>query len=159
MFKFIAQLLISATVGVAVAAGSDATVRGYVGEALREPGAYIQESASAVANTVAHFSSDANTNTAVVNADANTTVNESTAVEAADTSESAPAVSVQSSSDVQVDSNLNVQEALPELLGLQADTSADTQTQTDASVDTEDSELSLLEQLGLTLGFDVSEDK
>src|SRR5687767_2776902 len=70
MFKLVAQVLVSATVGLAVAAGSDANVRGYIGEALHEPGVYIQESVRAIAHTVGSVSTETNAQTDVnVNVD------------------------------------------------------------------------------------------
>jgi hypothetical protein len=167
MYKFIAQLLISATIGAAVAAGSDANVRGYIGEALREPGAYIQESASAVANAAVDFSAQTDSDVRAENVHVNgqdSTIVESN--EAAVVTENTVDVSAQSvnpssqaTTDVQVDSTVNLQQALPELLGLQADAGVDTQTQTDAAVETEDGELSLWEQLGLTLGFGITDEE
>src|SRR5689334_20775836 len=101
MYKFIAQLVISATVGLAVAAGSDANVRGYIGEALREPGAYIQESANAIANISTQANAQAEVN---ASADANGSVNAAEEVIAA--TENAADLSAQSTSDVQVNSAL-----------------------------------------------------
>jgi hypothetical protein len=54
---------------------------------------------------------------------------------------------------------VNVHQALPETPVLQAGASTDTETQSGASVETEDAELSLLEHLGLTLGLDIHQDE
>jgi hypothetical protein len=151
MYKFIAQLVISAAVGLAVAAGSDANVRGYIGEALREPGVYIHESASAVTSAAAHFSSESEeTNTAGagqvdVIADENGS--------ASNSGEDNADLSGNLNTNVQVDSALNTQNILPDFLGL--DVAVDTQRQTDTSAETDDqdTDLSLWQQLGLSLGF------
>ena len=164
MFKFITQLFISATVGVAVAAGADANIRGYIGEALREPDVYVQESASAIANTFAHFSADSEEANAAAASEVNVIANENGSANGE--SENTADVSAQSTTDIQVDSNLNVESVLPDFLGLEAGAALETQTQTESSVNSEDeyedeyTELSLWQQLGLSLGFGVdAEDK
>lgn len=160
MFKFITQLFISATVGVAVAAGADANIRGYIGEALREPDVYVQESASAIANTFAHFSADSEEANAAAASEVNVIANENGSANGE--SENTADVSAQSTTDIQVDSSLNVESVLPDFLGLETDAALETQTQAESSVNSEDeyTELSLWQQLGLSLGLGVdAEDK
>jgi hypothetical protein len=161
MFKLIAQVLVSATVGLAVAAGSDANVRGYIGEALHEPGVYIQESVRAIAHTVGSVSTEANaqanaeTNTQTsVNVDENASAN----VDASVITENAADVSVQSTTDVQVNGGLNLDAELP-LLDLQTEAAADTETQADVLLEEEGTELTIWQQLGLSLGLDVEEEE
>lgn len=162
MFKLIAQVLVSATVGLAVAAGSDANVRGYIGEALHEPGVYIQESVRAIAHTVGSVSTEANVQTnaetnaqADVNADENASAN----VDASVITENAADVSVQSTTtDVQVNGGMNLDAELP-LLDLQTEAAADTETQADVLLEEEGTELTIWQQLGLSLGLDVEEEE
>jgi hypothetical protein len=129
---------------------------------LREPGAYIQESASAVANTVAQFSSNAEETHAAGATEVNVAVNENGAASNVQT-ESTTDVSAQTSSEVQVDSTLNVETIFPEVLGLDTGAVVDTQIQTDASLESEledeDLDLSLWQQLGLSLGFDIEDEE
>ncbi len=125
MFKFIAQLLISATVGLAFAAGSNPDVRGYVEQAWHESNAYIQQTADIAADTSANIDAD------IFAEDA----------------------SVESTNDVQVDSGSSIDAALPELLDVQANGTAESQAQTDASVELDDVSLNLAQMLGLKLGF------
>jgi hypothetical protein len=153
MFKFIAQLIVSATVGLAVAAGSDAGVRGEVQKAWHASNAYIQGSADVAADIFSNVDAGSN-----VNADVSANAN----VEANATGENTPA---ESSSAVQVDGSLtstltntlNVDETLSDVLDVQADGNAEAQTETDASVESEELELTLLQQLGLSLGFGLGE--
>jgi hypothetical protein len=158
MFKLVAQVLVSATVGLAVAAGSDANVRGYIGEALHEPGVYIQESVRAIAHTVGSVSSEANAQTDVnvnVDVDDNASVN----VDANVPAENSVDVSAQSTTDVQVNGGLNVDAELP-FLDLQTDTAAEAETQTDLSLETEElPELTIWQQLGLSLGLEVKDEE
>ena len=139
MFKFIAQLLISATVGLAFAAGSNPDVRGYVEQAWHESNAYIQQTADLAADTVSNI-------TVQAVADGDTSANVDANIFAED-------ASVESTSDVQVDSGLSIDAALPELLDVQANGTAETQAQTDASVELDDVSLNLIQMLGLKLGF------
>jgi hypothetical protein len=153
MFKLIAQVLVSATVGLAVAAGSDANVRGYIGEALHEPGVYIQESVRAIAHTVGSISTEANAQTSV-NVDENASAN----VDANTLTENTVDVSAQSTTDVQVNGGLNLDTELP-LLDLQTEAAADTETQADVLLEEEGTELTIWQQLGLSLGLEVQEEE
>jgi hypothetical protein len=153
MFKLIAQVLVSATVGLAVAAGSDANVRGYIGEALHEPGVYIQESVRAIAHTVGSVSTEANAQT-----NAQTDENASANVDANALTENTADVSAQSTTDVQVNGGLNLDAELP-LLDLQTEAAADTETQADVLLEEEGTELTIWQQLGLSLGLDVEEEE
>jgi hypothetical protein len=153
MFKLIAQVLVSATVGLAVAAGSDANVRGYIGEALHEPGLYIQESVRAIAHTVGSVSTEANAQTSV-NVDENASAN----VDANTLTENTADVSAQSTTDVQVNGGLNLDAELP-LLDLQTEAAADTATQADVLVEEDSTELTIWQQLGLSLGLEVQEEE
>jgi hypothetical protein len=156
MFKLVAQVLVSATVGLAVAAGSDANVRGYIGEALHEPGVYIQESVRAIAHTVGSVSTEANAQTDVnVNVDDNASAKVDVNVPAENTVD----VSAQSTTDVQVNGGLNVDAELP-FLDLQTDAAVEAETQTDLSLETEElPELTIWQQLGLSLGLEVEDEE
>jgi hypothetical protein len=156
MFKLVAQVLVSATVGLAVAAGSDANVRGYIGEALHEPGVYLQESVRAIAHTVGSISPEANAQTNV-NVDENASAN----VEANVVTENTADVSAQSTTGVQVNSGLNLDAELP-FLNVQTDAAidADAETQTDASLESEElPELTIWQQLGLSLGLEIEDEE
>jgi hypothetical protein len=159
MFKLVAQVLVSATVGLVVAAGTDANVRGYIGEALHEPGAYIQESVRAIADTVSNVSTETNAQTDVnVNVDDNA-ANASANVDANVPAENTVDVSAQSTTDVQVNGGLNLDAELP-FLDLQTDAAAEAETQTDLSLETEElPELTIWQQLGLSLGLEVEDEE
>jgi hypothetical protein len=149
MFKFVAQVLVSATIGLAVAAGSDANVRGYIGEVLHDPAAYIQDSVRVLTHTVGSVSTEANAETNV-NIDENASANVVT--------ENTADVSAQSTTDAQVNGGLNLNAELP-FLDLQTDAAADVETQTEVSVEDDITELTIWQQLGLSLGLGIEEEE